>query len=71
MDILQGPHQVAQNSTTYTFPFSRVSTGVPLTHFATAMGGASDPTFSVGKAALATVEAAAVIANRISDHRTA
>src|SRR5262245_56563751 len=41
-----GPHQVAQNSTTVTLPFSKLVTGVPLIHFSTVIGGAGSPTRS-------------------------
>jgi len=37
---LQGLHHVAQNSTTYTLPFSKVLTGCPLIHLAMVIGGA-------------------------------
>src|SRR6266516_7367595 len=39
----QGPHQVAQNSTTYRFPFSRLRTGVPFTNSFTVIAGAGSP----------------------------
>src|SRR5690349_1343609 len=42
----QGPHQVAQNSTTYVLPGSNASTFSPLTHPETARGGAGSPMFS-------------------------
>src|SRR5881409_3337634 len=44
---LQGPHQVAQYSTTYVLPFSKPVTGSPLTHLETASSGALSPTKSV------------------------
>src|SRR5262245_1415321 len=45
MFSLQGPHQVAQNSTTYSLPFSNCGTGVPLSHFADWRTGAGSPMF--------------------------
>ena len=51
MLCLQGPHQVAQNSTTYTCPGSNFVTGSPLSHLATGKAGAASPTFSLGSAA--------------------
>jgi hypothetical protein len=38
-----GPHQVAQNSTTLTFPLPSVVTGVPLTKRVTLIAGARSP----------------------------
>src|SRR5215204_3680731 len=48
---LHGPHQVAQNSTTYVLAGSNFSTGVPLSHFATFNSGAGSPHLSVASAA--------------------
>src|SRR5262245_13119103 len=45
MFAMQGPHQVAQNSTTYTLPLSNFSTLSPLTQTSTARAGALSPTF--------------------------
>ena len=43
----QGPHQVAQNSTTYTLSAAKAVTGSPLNHCPMASDGAGSPTFSV------------------------
>jgi hypothetical protein len=40
---MQGPHQVAQKSTTYTLPFSNSARGVPFTHLPTTKGGGDLP----------------------------
>ena len=44
---MQGPHHVAQNSTTYVFPGSSCLTASPLSHRETARGGAGSPIFNV------------------------
>src|SRR5262245_41136727 len=44
MAAMQGPHHVAQNSTTYTLPDSNDLTGEPATHVETTRGGAESPT---------------------------
>src|SRR6185369_14588331 len=44
---MQGPHQVAQNSTTKTLPFSKPVMESPFTHFSTLNAGALSPTFRV------------------------
>src|SRR5690349_1341571 len=41
-----GPHHVAQNSTTYVFPFSKLATGAPFTHFSIESAGAFAPATS-------------------------
>src|SRR6478672_2716479 len=48
MAALHGPHQVAQNSTTYVLPGSKFLTGVPFSHFADSIDGAVSPHFKVG-----------------------
>src|SRR5262249_42376559 len=40
----QGPHHVAQNSTTYSFPFCSPLTGEPSTNSFTSIAGAGSPT---------------------------
>src|SRR5262249_51777000 len=47
MLAMHGPHQVAQNSTTYTFPGWSAFTSSPLTHLSTAIAGALSPWWSV------------------------
>src|SRR3954447_10794929 len=47
----QGPHQVAQNSTTYVCAGSSLSNFSPLTHFDTVSGGAGSPIVSVSAVA--------------------
>src|SRR5205085_12699011 len=42
-----GPHQVAQNSTTYTFPFSNALTSVPANHLVAFSGGGASPSLRV------------------------
>jgi hypothetical protein len=46
MDALHGAHQVAQNSTMYTRPFSKPLIGSPFSHFSTCSAGAGSPTMS-------------------------
>ena len=62
-----GPHQVAQNSTTYTLPFSNLATGLPFTHFAGVMLGAISPTSIPAEA---TDETEKVDANAKRDQKT-
>ncbi|MNX48595.1 hypothetical protein D3C86_791800 [compost metagenome] len=47
-EAIHPPHQVAQKSTTYTFPFSKFLTGLPLSQVSTIIGGAGSPILSVG-----------------------
>src|SRR5437016_14006849 len=60
IETLHGPHQVAQNSTTYTLPGSNLATGVPFTHLATLSGGGAMPTSSLAAPAGAWAAAAAI-----------
>ena len=46
----QGPHQVAQNSTTYVLPGSNCSTFSPLTQPETASFGAGSPRLRISSA---------------------
>jgi len=48
MAAIQGLHQVAQNSSTYTRPFSNPGTGSPFNQARTCKGGAGSPIFSKG-----------------------
>src|SRR3954454_4564017 len=46
MNAIQGPHQVAQNSTTYTLPGSNPLTSSPWSHLVAFSGGAGSPPLS-------------------------
>src|SRR5678816_2197216 len=63
IEATHGPHQVAQNSTTYTLPFSNPVTSSPLTHFSIDSGGALSPTLSFFAFAASGCLAGAVVAS--------
>ena len=51
MDSTQGPHQVAQNSTRYALPGSKLVTGSPCIHLPLVNLGAGSPSLRVGAGA--------------------
>jgi hypothetical protein len=66
---LQGVHQVAQNSTTYTVPFSNWPTGLPFNHSRTRSDGAGSPRFSVGGCSFRPFTEDVIITNRNNNNR--
>src|SRR5881397_437408 len=68
IEMRQGPHQVAQNSTRYALLFSNSFTGSPWTHLPTWSFGALSPIFSAGSLAACSTRGLAERARIVAVH---